>query len=245
MFLTRDTTTPLQQQIADVLTQEINAGAFEPSGKLPSEADLCRRFEVSRVTVRLALDKLSGVGAVERKQGKGTYVAGKQVRHGLDQLRSFHESLLLQGLKADMRLLSRQLIAVPERMRALAGAEDGHCVLLERLHLVDGAPIALGRNYLTPAVAGVDAGRVARQPAYSMLADLTGLQVVRADIAIQVGYADDAVAAALEVAPGSALLLMERSSYFADGRCCDVSQFHIRPERYAFVIKSHFSGGTL
>ena len=48
------------------------------------------------------------------------------------------------------------------------------------------------------------------------------------------------MADALDVEPGSVLLLMERSSYFADGRCCDVSLFYIRPERYAFVIKSSF-----
>ncbi len=241
MPLSRDNASPLQQQIADLLRQEINAGAYEPSGKLPSESALGARFAVSRVTVRLALARLAAAGVLERKQGKGTYAAGKQVRHGLDQLRSFHESLLAQGLRAEMRLLSNALVALPPAMAELAGAVQGQCLLLERLHLVDGEPIALGRNYLPPALAAMPPARIARQPAYAMLAELTGLQVARADLAIKVALAEPDVARALGIKEGSALLLMERSSYFADGRCCDCSVFYIRPERYAFVLHPTFA----
>lgn len=243
MDVVRENSAPLQQQIAAVLREEIERGSYEPSGRLPSEAALCTRFGVSRVTVRLALAKLSEEGSVERKQGKGTYAAGKRVRHGLDQLRSFHESLLLQGFDASMQLRSRTLVALPERMRALAleGADDGRCLLLERLHLVDGEPIALGRNYLPPALDALASERIASQPAYASLAELTGKPVVRAEIAIEVGQADGDVAAALGVTAGSALLVMERTSYFADDRCCDCSVFYIRPERYAFVVKTAFA----
>ncbi|RSZ59840.1 GntR family transcriptional regulator [Massilia atriviolacea] len=243
MPLSRDNAAPLQQQLADVLRHEIDAGAYEPSGKLPSEAALGARFGVSRVTVRLALARLAEAGVVERKQGKGTYAAGKQVRHGLDQLRSFHESLLAQGLRAEMRLLSQALVALPQAMAELAEAGQGQCLLLQRLHLVDGEPIALGRNYLPPGLAAMPAEKIARQPAYALLAELTGLPVARAELAIRLALADGAVAQALGVGEGSAVLLMERRSYFADGRCCDCSAFYIRPERYAFVLRTSFAPG--
>lgn len=245
--LSRDNAASLQQQIADVLRQEINGGAYEPTGKLPSEAALGARFAVSRVTVRLALARLADAGVVERKQGKGTYAAGKQVRHGLDQLRSFHESLLAQGLRAEMRLLSSALVALSDTMAELAqlaDMHDGQCLLLQRLHLVDGEPIALGRNYLPPALAAMPAERIARLPAYALLAEMTGLQVARAELAIRLGVADQEVAQALGVAQGSPLLLMERSSWFADGRCCDCSLFHIRPERYSFVLRTSFGADS-
>ena len=148
MPLIRENIASLYEQIASLLREEISSGLYEPSGKLPSEAALCRRFAVSRVTVRLALGKLSDERVVERKQGKGTYAMGKQLRHGLDHLRSFHDSLLMQGLKAGMRLLSRDVVPVPERLRTLIGAGEKHCLLLQRLHLVDGEPMALGRSYL-------------------------------------------------------------------------------------------------
>ncbi|MFS2160204.1 GntR family transcriptional regulator [Pseudomonas sp. Pseusp122] len=235
----RDSTTSLYEQIAHRLLEEIQRGDFEPTGKLPSEAELCERFGVSRVTVRLAVGMLSDDGVVERKQGKGTFVAAKQVRHGLDALRSFHEALLLQGLKPSMQVISHKLQPVPEALRELFEAAHD-CLLLERLHFVDDEPIALGRSHLPAELANVVWTDVEQQPIYSILESITGMAVIRADLAIRAQAADASLARTLCVKRGAALLVMERSSYFADGRCCDRTTFFIRPERYAFVLSGVF-----
>ncbi|MFL6534819.1 MAG: GntR family transcriptional regulator [Pseudomonas sp.] len=235
----RDSTTSLYEQIAHQLLEEIQRGDYEPSGKLPSEAQLGERFGVSRVTVRLAVGKLSDDGVVERKQGKGTFVAAKQVRHGLDALRSFHEALLLQGLQPSMQVLSHTLQPVPEAMRGLFETADD-CLMLERLHFVDDEPIALGRSHLLAVLADVAWSEVEHQPIYSILESITGLAVIRADLAIRAQEADKGLANALHVKRGAALLVMERTSYFADGRCCDRTTFYIRPERYAFILSGVF-----
>jgi GntR family transcriptional regulator len=237
--LVRENFTSLYEQIAARLQQEILDGCFEPSGKLPSEAELGARFDVSRVTVRMALGVLAQQGVIERKQGKGTYVAGKQVHHGLNALRSFHESLLMQGLQPQMRLLSNEKVQVPDALRPLFGRAR-HCVLLERLHLVNGKPIALARSYLAMAVDGLDREMLERQPNYTLLETLTGKAVARADIAVRAQQADRALAARLETKTAAALLVMERTSYFSDGSCCDSSLFFIRPERYSFVLSGVF-----
>jgi GntR family transcriptional regulator len=241
MHLIRENIASLYEQIASLLREEIQQGRFEPTGKLPSEAALCLRFGVSRVTVRLALARLEQEGTVARKQGKGTYAAGKQLRHGLDQLRSFHESLLQQGLQAKMRLLSREIVDAPGGALSVMGDEEGRCLRLLRLHLSDGVPLAVGRSYLPLLMDAVDRERMERTPSYAILQELTGQAVARADLVIKVGQADAELAPALEVAEGAPLLVMERSSYFADGACCDRSQFYIRPERYEFVIKTSFA----
>lgn len=241
--LIRENIASLYEQIAARLEAEIRHGVFEPTGRLPSEAALCGRFGVSRVTVRLALGKLEQAGVVERKQGKGTYAAGKQVRHGLDHLRSFHESLLVQGLKAEMRLLSHALAPAPDGLAPALCDAGGRCLLLRRLHTVDGAPLAVGHNYLPVALARLDWARVATQPAYALLQELTGHAVARAELAIKVGAADIALAQALGVPVSAPLLVLERSSCFADGTCCDRSEFYIRPERYEFVIHTAFVSG--
>ncbi|MDY7533183.1 GntR family transcriptional regulator [Pseudomonas sp. Bout1] len=240
----RDSTTSLYEQIAYRLREEIQRGDFEPSGKLPSEAELGQRFGVSRVTVRLAVGKLSDDGVVERKQGKGTFVSAKQVRHGLDALRSFHEALLLQGLKPSMRVISHTEQPVPEALRELFGGA-GRCLLLERLHFVDEEPIALGRSHLPAELASVVWTEVETQPIYSVLETVTGMPVSRADLAIRAQAADKSLAGALNVKRGTALLVMERTSYFANGHCCDRTTFYIRPERYAFVLSGVFKSSPI
>lgn len=241
--LDRTNITSLYQQIATRLREEAMNGAYGATGKLPSEAQLCERFGVSRITVRQALDRLEEEGTVERKQGKGTYVAGKRVRHGLDALRSFHDSLVLQGLTPAMRLLSLEPAEVPEHLRVrFVDADDG-CVLLRRLHLVDGEPIALGASYLPRAVGEMDADVVARQPNYALLGALSGKGVAHADIAIRAEAAARDVARILKVRAGSPLLVMTRTSAYPNGECCDHSTFHICPDRYEFFASCTFQLG--
>ena len=75
MKLDVNTPVPLYEQLKNLLQSQISTGIYSSGEKLPAEAELCSKYEVSRVTVRRALDDLVADGALERKQGKGTYVA--------------------------------------------------------------------------------------------------------------------------------------------------------------------------
>lgn len=238
--LNRENLTALYEQIAACLREEIVNGRYEPSGRLPSEAEIGRRFAVSRVTVRLAVDRLVDEGLVIRRQGKGSYTSGKQMRHGLDTLRSFHESLRSQGLDAQMVLLAKTRMAMPVSIGKLFLADAADCLFLQRLHLVDGEPVAVGNSYLPAQLDALSWEEMERTPTYSLLAATLGVAVVRADIAIRAQPADEVLARLLQIAPAAALLVMVRNSYLADGRCCDQSTFYIRPERYAFTVSSLF-----
>ena len=243
--LARQNATSLYLQISSLLRQEISNGVYDPSGKLPSEAELRKRFDVSRVTVRLALDKLTEENIVERKQGKGTFVSGKQLRHGLDTLRSFHESLVIQGLNPEMHLLCRRIVEIPESARSAFDAHKDKCLLLERLHLVEGEPIALGKSYLLAEVEAVSWEQTEQKPTYAILESVTGFRVVRADLAISAQSTDEKLSHTLKIGIGMPLLVMRRLSYLENGRCCDYSVFYIRPEHYEFVMSSYFKETTI
>ncbi|MBB3265003.1 GntR family transcriptional regulator [Azospirillum sp. OGB3] len=237
--LVRENATALYRQIADRLREEIAAGRFEPSGRLPSESEIGIRFAVSRVTVRLALDRLETEGLIERRKGKGTFTVGKRVRHPLDRLRSFHESLRLQGLNASMRPLSAAITATPPD---LTGAFGPRCLEVRRLHLVDGEPVALGRSLLSPELVGVDWMAAGEKPIYAVLKEVTGKPVVGADIEVKAEAAGAAVAEPLGGTAGMPVLVMIRRSVFADGACADHAVFHVRPERYSFVLSHRWEG---
>jgi GntR family transcriptional regulator len=228
----RDAPTSLYAQIAAALRQDIAAGRFEPSGRLPSEAELRTRFDVSRVTVRLALAALERDGLIDRRKGKGTFTSGKQVRHALDTLRSFHESLKLQGFRAEIRLIKTGLDADP------GGASLSFRV--ERLHLADGKPIAVGVSRLPSALNDLDWSALADRPLYAVFEEELGVTLERAEFAVGLGMADASLANLLEITVGQPLLTLERTSFDAEGRCVDHSIFHIRPERYQFTIASRY-----
>lgn len=235
MSLVRDNAASLYNQIAGNLREEISAGRFEPSGRLPSEAEIGTRFGVSRVTVRLALDELNREGLIERRKGKGTFLAGRQVRHKIDTLRSFHESLKMHGLNATMRINKLGLVSTPSHIAPLLGAR---CAYLERLHLVDREPIAIGCSYLPSAFCTLSHKDAARRPTYTLLTRLMKREIIRASVAIGAESASDDLAERLGIRPGAALLLMERTSFFENGACAERSTFYVRPERYRFVLGS-------
>jgi GntR family transcriptional regulator len=240
MPIIRDNATSLYRQIAARLRDEIGSGQFEPSGRLPSEGEIGARFAVSRVTVRLALEELAKNGLIERRKGKGTYVKGKEVRHELDTLRSFHESLILQGLNAGMRILALETVQTPDRIAASLGAGWESCLLLERLHLVDDDPIALGRSFLPAALAKLSREEMENRPTYAIVSAFAGLDVERAHVTIGAQTADSDLEAILKIPRGAALLVMERTSWFTDDSPAERSTFYIRPERYRFVMNSLF-----
>jgi GntR family transcriptional regulator len=114
-----------------------------PGDRLPTEADLCARFDVSRMTVRQALQELTVAGLVERQRGKGTFVAARPMHRRPGVFLSFTEEMARRGMKPTSRLVSAGLDAArPEERDALALADGDEVVRVERVRLADGVPIA-------------------------------------------------------------------------------------------------------
>ena len=78
--LSMDSDIPLYSQLVSIIKRNISAGTLDPGALLPSEAELCRTFDVSRSTVRQAIGELESEGLVVRKQGRGTFVAEPKMR---------------------------------------------------------------------------------------------------------------------------------------------------------------------
>jgi GntR family transcriptional regulator len=238
MELSRQNASSLQEQIAVSLRREIDDGAFEPSGRLPSEAQLMARFGVSRVTVRLALGRLEADGTIERRQGKGSYASGKRIRHELDTLLSFHESLKAQGLAPTMQTLSHERARLPPELKGTFGTRVSRCLEVRRLHAVDAEPVALATSLLPAGLASVDWKATGSTPLYAILEARLGLKVQRAEISIRAEALAADAARLLGLKIGAPALAMRRASFTADGRCCDHTVFLIRPERYEFCLNS-------
>lgn len=238
MTLVREDVTSLYEQIATTLRHEIGQGVYGPTGKLPSEAELSERFGVSRVTVRLALGRLVDARVVERKQGKGTFVKQARLQHRLDVLRGFYDSLAAQGARASMELLRMEECAVPPGLRETFTGDVTRCVYLERLHRVDGAPVALAQTCMLPEASIISREEARALPSYEMLEKLPGWHIVDADMSVTAVAAASDIAAYLEVPARAPLLVLRRTSRLVDGRTCEATVFHIRPERFDLVVRS-------
>jgi DNA-binding GntR family transcriptional regulator len=236
--LRRDSHVALYAQVADLLKQEIAAGPHPASGRLPSEHELMRRFGISRVTVRQAVDLLIKEGLVVRKQGKGTYLGGSTVRHELQELRGFYDVMAAQGLRPETRLLRFELVAPPPDVLARLGSESGELMLLQRLYSLEGAPIGLATTWLPAQARRVTWEQAETHPSYSILQQLLGIRIARASIAIRGRLAGRSLARVLKLSSKSAVLVLERTSYDREGRPRELTDFVVNSESYEFTLSA-------
>src|SRR5882757_5153040 len=119
----------------------IESGAVASGQALPSERELAKLLQLSRVTVRKAINGLVGDGLLVQRQGAGTFVAARIVK-SFSRLSSFTEDLRARGLKPRSRLLERGTGEVtPEEAMALNLSPGAPVVRLRRLRYAGEEPL--------------------------------------------------------------------------------------------------------
>lgn len=140
------------EQIADHLRRLVADGA--PGDRLPSEAELCAKFEVSRMTARQAVQVVANEGLIDRKRGAGTFIRSRPVPRNLGSPLSFTGSMRARGMATTSRTLQRgetELTVDEADALGLQAGDQGF--MLERLRLADGTPMAIERAVMPRALA--------------------------------------------------------------------------------------------
>lgn len=142
---------PRYEEIAAYLRAEV-AGS-EPGDRLPSDTELAAEFAVSRMTARHAVQVVEAEGLLRREQGRGTFVAPRQVPRLLGSPLSFTTSMQGRGRAVASEILDDVAgEPSPEDVEAL-GLDAAESVrIITRLRLADGLPMAIERAVLAPDV---------------------------------------------------------------------------------------------
>jgi GntR family transcriptional regulator len=230
---------PLHEQISTWLRERIVSGTLEPHEQLPSEHELCKRFDVSRVTVRRALQTLESDGLIYRRQGLGSFVKDRRVSHGLVRLTDFAQDLARAGLEASSRVLHQGAEPCPPDVATRLEVEPGSPVLrLDRLRLGDGEPVALDRTWLPPFYAQfLEEIDLTNDTIYGILEREFGIPILSGRYRITAAGAEDDVASLLEVGVGQALLIIERTSRSAAARPVYFQRRYYRSDRIAYELE--------
>ena len=130
--------------IADYLRELIAQSS--PGDRLPSDAELCERFGVSRMTARQAVQLAAVDGLIERRRGAGTFVSSNPVPRELGSPLSFTDSMRARGMEVTSEILEFGSVDPTDDERATLGLGAGdRTYVLERLRRADGIPMAIER----------------------------------------------------------------------------------------------------
>lgn len=210
---------PLYRQVHDALVRQIAEGAWRPGEALPSEQALAARLGVSQGTVRKALDALAVEKVIERRQGKGTYVAEHTPERSLFR---FFRLSHADGARATPETRDdetvRRRAGKPVELKKL-GLEPGTQVVeIVRVRLIDEKPAILERIVLPLALfPDIDKRGPLPNALYSLYQREYGQNIATADEELHADAAGKEDAKKLGVAPGTPLLHIERIGIGVDG----------------------------
>ena len=147
MNLDNTISTPLYKQLEEQLRQAIESGELPAGSRLPTENELSQRYQVSRVTVRKALEELSKSGGLVRKPGKGTFIAEQKIQRGLSGVLDYSDMCRMTGYTPGARMIKIALETPTEEEAAQLQLGPGEQMLVvQRVRLADGAPTVLETN---------------------------------------------------------------------------------------------------
>jgi GntR family transcriptional regulator len=224
----------LYRRLARGLRDAIAQGVVGPEEPLPAERDLATDFDVSRITVRKALDALVADGLLVRRQGAGTFVAGR-VEKQFAKLSSFTEDMAARGRSVSSRWLGRSAgVVTPDESMSLGLSPGAAVYRFHRLRCADDMPMAIERSTIPAfALPGVEA---VGDSLYAAL-EAAGNRPVRALQRLRAVLFDVEQAELLTVQPKAAGLFIERRGFLDDGRVIEATQSWYRGDAYDFVAE--------
>lgn len=226
---------PLYQQLADDIKQQIIEGKLKENDRLMTELEFSLSYDISRITVRKAIEILAEEGYVTKRQGIGTFVAAKKLNRVMNKLLSFTEMCENDGKTASTELVSLEWTwAAVSVSQYLHIEENDRIMKIVRIRKSDGEPVMLEENYF-PSKYSYLMEEDLTSSIYSVLRrhDTTPTHAVKT---VEICYATREEAEYLHVKEGQALLLHRDQVMDEAGEVIHYCKLIINPERYKLTI---------
>ena len=222
---------PRYYEIEQALRARIDS--LEPHSPLPSDAELVEEFGVSRMTARGAVQRLVHEGLVYRVPGRGTFVADRPAHRSATHILSFSDEMRRKGKEPSSRVVESGRRPATELEHERLGVDE--VVVLRRVRLADGEPIAVETAVFPARVAGVLGADLTRQSLFEVLAKAGTVPTGgRAVLVAEAATADDAKL--LAIRKGDPLLVERRLIRDQDGEPLEMTESRYVGQRYGLDI---------
>lgn len=228
----------LYVQLRNDLREKILDGVYLPGSQLPSENELVRQLDVSRITVRQALGELQREGLIYKVHGKGSFVSRPKATQDVTQLQGLAEALAGQGIEVINRLLDFRFGPAPatvaQRLLLGSGATVGE---IHRVRLLNREPVSLEITWLASALARrLERCDLIGRDLFDIIENDCSLPLGRADIAIDALPADRRIASVLGVPEGAPVMHVERLTHDLHGRPVDYEHLYYRGDAFQYRL---------
>lgn len=230
----RSSPIPLYHQLAEQLRRAIDQGMLEPGESIENEMAMVERLQLSRPTVRRALQDLVSDGLLVRRRGLGTKVANRRIHRRLG-LTSLYDDLARVGRTPTTQIIGFRREDNAVAAAALALPPKTELLSVVRLRLADETPIAILHNWLPPAFSDIPRQQLEDQGLYAVLRQ-RGAGPTIAQQSIGARTPTSAERRRLKMGPRVPLLTMQRAAFSAAGEPVEFGDHCYRADSYQFEV---------
>jgi GntR family histidine utilization transcriptional repressor len=218
-------------QVKNFVLERISAGALRAGQRVPSENELVRELDVSRMTANRALRELAADGVLVRVAGVGTFVAEQRAHAHPLEVRSIADEIRARGHEHLAKVAALESVSAPrelaERCGVSPGAKLDHSLVI---HFEDGVPLQVEDRYVNPTVvSGYLRNDFTRTTPHEFLMQAAPLQ--RAEHIVRAVVPEGRIRRLLKLEPRDACLLIMRRTW-THGRIVSVADLYHPGSRY-------------
>lgn len=230
---------PLHKQAEELLREIITREEYQKGKLLPNEVELSKQMNISRNTLRQAINKLVFEGLLVRKKGYGTIVAPKNVMSNARNWMSFTEEMRSQGIAVRNFELHVTFRQPPEEVSRFFETDESRLFCMERLRGNTSAPFVYFISYFNPAI-GMTGEEDFTRPLYEMLKSVYGIQVQTSREMVYAREADKFIAEKLNISEGDPILVRKRFVLDSENMPVEYNIGYYKADSFIYSIE--FSG---
>lgn len=232
----------LHAYIKEELLNRIKSSEYKKGDKIPTEHELCEYFDVSRTTIRTALNQLTVEGYLVRRQGKGTFVADQKVSQTLTQtVKKYGDQIAVQGKTADIRLASIQVVPANEMIQQELGvALQSPIQRIERVRSANGEPTQYEIAYIPWDVAPGMTKEHAETSIYGSLKEKYDVHVTYTTEHVEITLADEVICQHLKCEQDAPCFYIETVAENEKREKIEFSRSYFRGDKTSFMIERHY-----
>lgn len=229
---------PLYAQVKHALKNEIE-NWMKPGDLIATEPELEKRYDVSRITIRRALDELESDGLITRQQGRGTFVREQQIVQELPQLQSWSSQMREKGLVPKSKTCEIDLVEPTKEQVQMLKLKPGESIIrIRRLRYANDEPICIMTNYLPQTlVPGVEKNGLVNDSLYETLAKY-GLKPARAEDRVEARTPTEREASQLHITKWAPLLQVTRLTRNNNNEPLYIAVVTNRSDKFVYTV--HF-----
>ena len=228
----------LQDQIKLEITNKIKSGKYLPGDKIPSEPQLVKIYNVSRVTVRNAIQQLVDENILIKRHGKGTFVKSRIYTENYFCGGSFTETCIKMNATPYTRIISIERNKIDLEVSELLNNEQ-EAIIIKRVRYVDSIPCIIEIDYFPIHFDFLLETPIEKTSLIQLLTEKSGVVLSKFEDKFQISFSNKEFSDLLHTTVGTPLLLVTQTVSSPDDDIIYVNKQFILTSKYIYAVRSY------